>query len=121
MSGRVLLIDDEEDLLSLLKDFFELEGLDVLTALSGREALELLDQHDDIAVIISDKNLTDMTGNDILNKLKEGGDYPPFFFSTGAVEYSEEQAIADGATGLFAKPFELEQVIETVKKFVEKS
>jgi CheY-like chemotaxis protein len=116
MTGKVLIIDDEKDLLELLSEFFSMEGYEVLSALNGEDALNLYNSNHDIKAIISDKNLPDMTGNDILNKLKEGGEYPPFFFSTGSVEYTESMAISDGATGLFSKPFDLEEVVEAVKK-----
>lgn len=116
MAVKVLLIDDEVDLLELLVEFFEMEGFEVLQSLTGEGALKHIEEHSDIAAIVSDQNLDDMTGNDILNKLKEGGDYPPFFFSTGSVDYSEQDAIADGATGLFSKPFDLETVVNRVKE-----
>ena len=120
MAPKVLLIDDEEDLLELLVEFFEMEGFEVIHSLTGEGALSLINEHKDISVIVSDQSLNDISGNDILNKLKEGGStYPPFFFSTGSVEYTEEQAIADGATGLFSKPFDLEAVVQKVKQAVE--
>jgi DNA-binding response OmpR family regulator len=90
MAAKILLIDDEPDLLELIADFLEMEDFEVLKAENGTDALELYSQHSDIAAIISDQNLGDMTGNDILEKLKAGGDYPPFFFSTGSLDYTQE-------------------------------
>ncbi len=118
MSYKILLIDDEADLLDLLVEFFEMEDFQVLKSLTGQGALDLIKEHNDIAAIVSDQNLDDMTGNDILKSLKAGGSYPPFFFSTGSIDYTQEMAIADGATGLFSKPFDLEEVVAKVKAVV---
>jgi diguanylate cyclase (GGDEF)-like protein/PAS domain S-box-containing protein len=65
----VLLVDDEMDMLLLLKEVLEMEGYDVLAAPSAHEALDLLARHE-VQVIVSDQVMNDMSGSELLNRVK---------------------------------------------------
>jgi len=68
---KILLVDDEENVLKALKRLFiEDEGLEVHTASSGREGLELL-KNTEFAVIVSDQRMPEMTGVEFLQQAKE--------------------------------------------------
>jgi len=68
---NILLVDDEENVLKALKRLFiEDEGLEVHTASSGREGLELL-KNTEFAVIVSDQRMPEMTGVEFLQQAKE--------------------------------------------------
>jgi len=67
---KILFVDDEENVLRALKRLFLDEPYDVLTAISGKEALELMKVHD-FAVIVSDQRMPEMSGAEFLAQAKE--------------------------------------------------
>ena len=64
---KVLLVDDEPQVLQGLKLFLR-RGYDVLTAESGPAGLELIEQHADVGVIVSDMRMPEMTGAEFLRR-----------------------------------------------------
>jgi DNA-binding NtrC family response regulator len=66
----LLLVDDEVDILSSLKRLRRREGYPILTASSAQERLELLASHE-VAVVMSDQRMPNMTGSEFLAKVRE--------------------------------------------------
>ena len=66
---KILIVDDEENILHSLKRLFRKEEYDILTAKSGAEGLEILDSHD-IDLIISDLRMPIMNGVEFLAEAK---------------------------------------------------
>ena len=70
-SGRVLLlVDDEENILTSLKRLLRRDGYQIFTTTSARQGLELLAAHP-VGVIISDQRMPEMCGTEFLGKVKE--------------------------------------------------
>lgn len=67
---KVLFVDDEENVIKALKRLFIDEDLEIFTASSGKEGLEIL-TNDEFAVIVSDQRMPEMTGTEFLLKAKE--------------------------------------------------
>ena len=67
--SKILYVDDEEINLELLQLTFMSE-LDVITATSAREGLQILDRNQDIRVIISDLKMPEMNGLDFIKEIK---------------------------------------------------
>jgi two-component system, sensor histidine kinase and response regulator len=66
-SHKILVVDDEPVNLRTLERLFR-EDYDVLTAASGAEAVELLHRHDNVALLITDQRMPEMTGIELLKK-----------------------------------------------------
>ncbi|MDD1716670.1 MAG: response regulator [Methanoregulaceae archaeon] len=93
----VLHIDDDVDLLYIARHFLELGGrikVDVVS--SAMEGLEYLKRRK-FDVIVSDYEMPDMTGIDLLKKLKTRGDTTPFIIFTGRRDEVSIEAIRCGA------------------------
>ncbi len=73
MSRTLLLVDDEENILSALYRVLRRDGYQILRASSGQQGLELLSQHD-VGVIISDQRMPGMTGIEFLRMARKS--YP---------------------------------------------
>uniref|UniRef100_C6DZA7 Response regulator receiver modulated metal dependent phosphohydrolase n=1 Tax=Geobacter sp. (strain M21) TaxID=443144 RepID=C6DZA7_GEOSM len=70
-TSKVLLVDDEENILRAIgRLLLEEDDLEVLTATSGTEGLEVLKQHPDVAVILSDQRMPGMLGADFLHQAR---------------------------------------------------
>ena len=93
-------------------------GHKVIEAENGREALELVGQHAP-GLILSDWNMPQMTGIELLTTLRLRGDETPFCFVTSeSSEQTREQAAAADALGLIAKPFTAEAFLDTLSPVV---
>lgn len=73
--AKILVVDDETDLELLIKQKFRQkireQTYHFLFAINGKQALELLEQHDDVVIVLSDINMPEMDGLTLLSKLKE--------------------------------------------------
>jgi DNA-binding response OmpR family regulator len=118
MAPRVLIVDDNAELLGLLATVFEDAGYQVVQSLRGRPALERI-QNDrpDIAVI--DVLLPDVIGYEVAAKLKQ--QQIPFVFMTGVFKggrHSLDAGTRYGASGYFEKPFDIETLVEKIASIV---
>ena len=115
----IIIIDDEPDLLEICADAFEMEDYVVLTAPDGLKGLNLIKENK-FDAILSDSFMPEMTGLELLDTLKASGEpYPLFYLSTGAIDLSEEELKVRGATGLISKPFDLDEILDRVKKDID--
>ncbi|MCB0422388.1 MAG: response regulator [Bdellovibrionales bacterium] len=117
---HILFVDDEADLLDLLKLQFEMEGFSVSTAVNGAEALEVMvDQLPH--VIVSDFNMPVMNGKELLAQVKSQHPNIPFilFISDGTL--SKEEALKLGCTEVLEKPFAHEDLLSAVLSSLDPS
>ncbi len=112
----VLVIDDEKDILDILKQVIELEKFKVFTALSVEEGLEILEKNE-IDAIISDINFPRMSGVELLEIVKEKYEKIPVILITGySNRYTPKFAKEAGADGFFNKPFKNTDLIRKLKQ-----
>ncbi len=88
---RILYIDDESTNLTAFRASFR-KLFPVLTAKSGEEALDILESHGDIAVVVSDQRMPGMTGVELLKEVKDRFPGPKRIILTG---YSDMDAIVN--------------------------
>ena len=79
MRKKLLVVDDEFDIVNMLRDYFEMSGYDVLTALSGAEALEKLRLQPDM--ILLDINMPDMDGLEVCKRIRNHVSCPILFLT----------------------------------------
>lgn len=119
----VLLIDDREDNLFSLKSILNDTECRVMTALSGREGIELLESHDDIACVLLDVNMPGMDGFEVAKKIKlspKCKDIPIVFVT--AVEISTEKSKVGyelGAVDYLIKPLSPSLVRSKVESYCQ--
>ena len=105
---RILVADDEKDVVSLLKDYFEINGYFVMTAYTGEEAVKRSSQDPDI--ILLDVNMPDGDGLSVCRKIR---DYVscPILFLTARIEDSDKiEGFASGADDYIIKPFSIDEL-----------
>ena len=112
LAGTLLVIDDDTQVQSLLKLFFEKKGLRVVTAGSGEEGLKALSRSP--VLIMLDVNMPGMDGVLTLKKIKAAAPkVPVVMMSGGGEEGMARAALNAGAYDYISKPFNLEY-LETV-------
>jgi two-component system chemotaxis response regulator CheY len=108
---QVLIVDDSRVMRQIVARTLRQAGfddLDVIEAENGRVALELVGAHRP-DLVLSDWNMPEMNGIELLRALRGGGDQIPFGFVTSeGTEPMRETALAAGAMFLIAKPFTAE-------------
>jgi two-component system NtrC family response regulator len=112
----ILIVDDEKNYLLILSAVLEEEGFEVLTALSGREALDI-QKTSDLDLILTDMKMPEMDGIELLENLKAVNPDIPVIVMTahGTVDKAVE-AMQKGAYTYVLKPFDNERLIIYVKK-----
>lgn len=118
---RIIIVDDEPDLLETLADELEEEGFDVVKASNGQVALEHLQKEvsglDSFDAILSDINMPVMNGLAMLQKVRELGLNTPLVFLTGYADKDKAlAAMRDGALDMLEKPYKRDTLISTVTK-----
>ena len=117
--GRpILVVDDDPEILAMLRDFLESEGLVVRTAANGAEALDALD---DLApaLILLDMRMPVLDGWAFAERLRERELTYPIVVMTAA-ESARRWAEEIGATDYIAKPFDVNELLETIERHRQK-
>ncbi|MBV9835192.1 MAG: response regulator [Alphaproteobacteria bacterium] len=117
---RILVVEDEIDLLDEVASFLRRRGLDVLTANCHAEGLRVLrDSTQVIDIMLTDVRLPDGNGIDLIPVYFErGGNRRTCFVMTG--HYAQAQASGDlQGVRIFAKPFSLSQLYREIKAVID--
>lgn len=116
---RILVVDDEEDLLNVFKDLFSQRGEDIDTARTGEEAIEKL-RNGSYEVVISDISLPGINGLEVLRVAKRENPNACVIMITGFASASSAiTALREGAYDYITKPFDLWEVSQIVDRGVE--
>lgn len=118
---RVLLVDDEENVLKSLKRLFMDEEFEIITAASGREGLEAV-RENEIAVILSDQKMPEMNGAEFLEKSRETSPDSVRLILTGYADVNAAIAAINkgGASRYLSKPWDDNNLLATVREAVER-
>jgi CheY-like chemotaxis protein len=116
----VLVIDDEPDIVLMVRTILELEGDDVLEASTGEAALEVLEREDpDVALL--DIRLPGLDGWDVLRRLRDSGrleQLPVLMVSAHSTPSTFERAQAEGSSGYLTKPFTSDELLRKLEEIV---
>jgi len=106
MNQKLLIVDDNIEILDSLSELLEDEGFELRTASSGEEALELLADDFDPAVVLSDMNMPGMSGLELLKNIRKSDFMIQFVILTGyaTVGNVAESMANDGAFAYLQKP-----------------
>ena len=119
--GKILAIDDEQNIRHLIESEFSMEGLAVATAGSGEEGLKLFDT-EEFDVVLLDINLPKLNGVEVLKRLKQKSPDTEVIMITGYGDIkSAVDSIKQGARDYITKPFKLDEILALVKQAVKEN
>lgn len=111
---RILIVDDEIEATDYLKEYFQSQGLDVLTAESGEKALELISSQSP-ALVLLDMRMGGFSGLEVIRRSKAAKSQAVFVVITGVDDQNvAKMAIGLGASDYLTKPFriaDLERIV----------
>ncbi len=124
MSFRVLIIDDSEDSVWVLRHGLARAGQQVLTALSGRKGIEIF-ENNPVDIIICDLGMPELNGWEVGKTIKEiclerGCPKPPFILLTGwgGLLDEKEKMLESGVDRIVEKPFLVPNLLEIVRELL---
>lgn len=120
---RILLVDDDQRILRVLTIKLKARGYEVLTASTGREALEL-SQTQDPDLVVMDVIMPGMDGFDTLKELRRFSPIPAIMLSARGEDADKIKGLMLGADDYLPKPFNADELlarIEAVKRRLESS
>lgn len=105
---NILIVDDEPDVVSLIKDYFEINGYGTLTANSGEKAMELALKQPDL--ILLDINMPHMDGLAVCRRIRDYVSCPILFLTARVEDGDKIQGFAAGGDDYIQKPFSMEEL-----------
>jgi two-component system OmpR family response regulator len=119
--ARLLVVEDEPNILELLSASLRYAGFDVVTAAAGTEAVQAAQRHRPDLIVL-DVMLPDMDGFDVIRRLRGGGARIPVVFLT-ARDATEDKirGLTLGGDDYVTKPFSLEEVIARIRAVLRRT
>ncbi|HTS17274.1 MAG TPA: response regulator [Verrucomicrobiae bacterium] len=117
----VLAIDDEPEILGVIQQSLESDGLRVLTASGAKEGVETYERRwRDIGVVLLDYLMPDMTGDLVLTCLQHINSDVRVLLLTGCDDRVARAMFDAGVRGCIQKPFYLDDLIQRVREELER-
>jgi len=118
--AKILVIDDNESTRTVLTDFFSREGFSIETSDCGKHGLEMLDKNY-YDLIITDMKMQDVDGLAVIKEAKKKSPTTEIILITayGTIE-TAVKAIKEGAYDYISKPFEMDEILITINRALER-
>jgi DNA-binding response OmpR family regulator len=113
----ILAIDDEPEILEIVKQCLEMEGFQVLTASGPKEGLKLYEERGpEIGVVLLDYLMPDMTGDLVFECLRQKNPDARVILLTGCEDSVARRMFETGLSGLIQKPFYIDDLVNRVRE-----
>jgi PAS domain S-box-containing protein len=121
-NGTILLIDDEKMIIDVGQELLQELGYEVLTASSGREAIEIYrHKHTHVDLVIMDLIMPGMSGGETYDRLKEINTDVKVLLSSGySINGQAAKIMERGCDGFIQKPFNINQLSEKIQGIIAK-
>ena len=120
MLGSVLLVEDEENLASLVQAYLEQEGYHVVSAGSGAEALRIVDE-EQVRLVVLDLALPDMDGLEVCRRIRLRSAVPVVMLTARDEEADRLAGLESGADDYMGKPFSPKELVARMKAVLRRA
>ena len=118
---KILIADDEPHIRRLICDFFRPDGYTMLEAADGREALDVLAEHPDCALVILDVMMPRLDGWTVLREIRKHSDVPVMMLTARSEEFDQLHGFEIGADDYVTKPFSPSVLLARVNARLKKN
>ena len=122
--GRaVLLVDDDARNIFALASVLERRGMNVLTATTGREAIDMIERTPDLAIVLMDIMMPEMDGYQTMARIRENPSFrrlPIIALTAKAMKGDREKCLEAGASDYLAKPVNTEQLLSALRMWLHR-
>ncbi|MBQ2347079.1 MAG: response regulator transcription factor [Clostridia bacterium] len=116
---RILIVDDEPDIIQLIKRYAEREGYETVSADDGSQAIELC-KNNDFDIIVMDVMMPDTDGFTACKKIREFKDIPVLMLSARGTEYDKLFGFEVGVDDYVTKPFSPKELMARIKVIISR-
>ena len=119
----VLLVDDDARNIFALSSVLERRGMRVLTATTGKEAIELIESKNDIAIVLMDIMMPEMDGYQTMEQIRKNANFrrlPIIALTAKAMKGDREKCLDAGASDYLAKPVNTEQLLSALRSWLHR-
>jgi CheY-like chemotaxis protein/HAMP domain-containing protein/putative methionine-R-sulfoxide reductase with GAF domain len=119
----VLLVDDDARNIFALSSVLERRGMQVLSATTGNEAIELLNGTEGVAIVLMDIMMPEMDGYQTMQVIREKPDFrrlPIIALTAKAMKGDREKCLEAGASDYLAKPVNTEQLLSALRMWLHR-
>lgn len=118
---KILVVDDEERMRKLVKDFLSIKGYKVIEAADGEEAIEIFMSDKDIKLVLLDVMMPKLDGFDTLKGIREYSEVPVIMLTARAEERDELMGFKLGVDEYITKPFSPKILVARVEAILRRS
>ena len=118
---KLMVVDDEERMRKLVKDYLTIKGYEVIEAADGKEAVDVFLQNKDIALILLDVMMPNMDGWETLKIIREYSTVPVVMLTARAEEKDELQGFNLGVDEYITKPFSPKILVARIEAILRRS
>ena len=108
MKEKILIVDYESDIVSMLKDYFEFNGYYTITATNGLEAIKKAEKQPDI--ILLNVNMPDIDGIEVCTRIRDFVSCPILFLTARIEDSDKIKGFGAGADDYIIKPFSIDEL-----------
>ena len=123
MSQKILIVDDEPDILNLTQKFLKMGNFDTLTSSNAKEAMREVESHyEDISLILLDVMMPGKSGMDVLRQIKEEERFKHILvvlFTVKSFAEDIQKGKRLGADGYITKPFSGKDLLKYVQDMLK--
>jgi two-component system KDP operon response regulator KdpE len=120
MSQRILIVDDEPNIVATVSPLLRARGYDVLSAMSGRAGLDTLER-DKPDLVVLDLGLPDLDGVEVCRQMRQTSNVPILVLSARGAEGDKVAALDAGADDYVTKPFGSEELLARIRAALRRS
>jgi len=117
---KILVVDDEQNILDVIKAYLEKDGFDVITAMDGKSALDIY-SNENIHLIVLDLMLPKMTGEEVCNRIRAISSVPIIMLTAKSEEDEKIEGISMGADDYLTKPFSVRELVVRVRALLRRA
>ena len=121
--GRSVLVDDDARNIFALSSVLERRGMNVVTATTGREAIEIVKSTPDLAIVLMDIMMPEMDGYQTIESIRRQPSFrrlPIIALTAKAMKGDREKCIEAGASDYLAKPVNTEQLLLALRMWLHR-
>ena len=118
---KILVVDDDKEIVELLSIYLKNEGYEPIAAYSGKEAITKLTTTPDIALMILDVMMPNMSGIEVIKEVRKDSDIPIIIVSAKTGDMDKIQGLITGADDYVSKPFNPLEVMARVRSLLRRS
>lgn len=118
---KILVVDDDKEIVELLSIYVKNEGYDVIKAYDGKEALSKIKTNSDIDLMILDIMMPKMDGMEVVKELRKDFQIPIIMLTAKTTDMDKIQGLIAGADDYVTKPFNPLEIMARVKSLLRRT